>query len=210
MDAQESRKTSTFQNQNLLREAPRDFLQSLLQLLTLKDKGTFQHSDRVYQITQEWATYMRAKWQWTELHVETLATSALLHDIGKIGILDEILLKEGQLTAIERDQMEQHAEIGYQLIRDYPGIGEIASGIRHHHERWDGKGYPLGLKGERIPVFAQLIAIVDTYDAMTSFRSYQNTKSSTEALEEIKKEAGRQFNPDFVDSFLQFMHARNT
>ena len=191
------------------RERSLDRLQTLIQIISYKDQGTLQHSNRVYELTREWASYMRRRWEWIEMDLEALETAALLHDVGKIGVLDEVLLKPGSLTPAERDHLEQHAEIGYQMIRDYPGIQDIAMGVRHHHERWDGKGYPLGLKEKQIPAFAQIIAIVDAFDAMTSQRPYRSPLSEVGALKEIEKEAGRQFAPQYAAQFAQFMRARN-
>ncbi len=197
-------------NHQIQRERSFDLVQNLVQLISLKDKNTLEHSNRVYTLTHEWSTYMRSRWLWIDLDVSALELSSLLHDVGKVGVLDEILLKPDALTAIERDHLEQHSEIGYQLIRDFPGIQDIAQGVRHHHERWDGQGYPLGLKENQIPKIAQIIAIVDTYDAITSDRSYRKARSHEVAIQEIEKEAGRQFNPELVRDFIQFVHSRNT
>ena len=191
------------------KERPFELSKILLELLAVKDKQTYHHSNRVSTLTKEWAMYMRSRWQWTTFDLEELQTAALLHDIGKVGVLDEVLLKESSLTTAERESMEQHSEIGYQMVRDYPGISEIAMGVRHHHERWDGKGYPLGLKGKQIPLFAQIIGLVDTYDAIVSDRPYRKARSHEVALVEIQAEAGRQFSAELVETFLQFMHARN-
>jgi HD-GYP domain-containing protein (c-di-GMP phosphodiesterase class II) len=187
-----------------------DFLKSLLQLLAFKDKQTFAHANRVYELAQEWVTYLRKHWLLLDVELNTVEIAALIHDVGKVGILDEVLQKDSFLTAEERTHMEQHSEIGYQLIRDYPGINSIALAVRHHHERWDGKGYPLGLKAAQIPVSARLIAIIDAYDAMTSDRPYQKARTHREALRIIGDEAGQQFCPEMASNFLQFMHARNT
>lgn len=192
------------------REKSFDLVQNLVQLISIKDKNTLEHSNRVYALTREWATYMRSKWKWIEIDVSALELSALLHDVGKVGVLDEVLLKPAALTSVERDHLEQHAEIGYQLIRDYPGISDIAQGVRHHHERWDGRGYPLGLKESNIPKIAQIISIVDAYDAITSDRPYRSGRSHEIAIQEISKEAGRQFSPELASDFIAFMHSQNT
>jgi putative nucleotidyltransferase with HDIG domain len=192
------------------RERSFDLVQNLVQLISLKDKNTLEHSNRVYSLTRSFATYMRKKWSWIEIDVSALELAALLHDVGKVGVLDEVLNKANALTSIERDHLEQHSEIGYQLIRDYPGIQDIAHGVRHHHERWDGRGYPLGLKEEKIPKIAQIIAVVDAYDAITSDRPYRARRSHEEAMREIEKEAGRQFSPEVASEFALFMHSQNT
>lgn len=192
------------------REKSFDLAQSLIQLLSIKDRNTLEHSNRVYQLTRDWSSAMRAKWKWLDLDVGALELSSLLHDIGKVGVLDEILHKSTPLSVMERDHLEQHAEIGYQMIRDYPGIHDLALGVRHHHERWDGRGYPLALRENQIPKISQIIAIVDTYDAITSDRPYRKARTHSEALAEIAKEAGRQFNPELVQEFITFMHGQNT
>ena len=192
------------------REKSFDLVQNLVQLISLKDKSTLDHSNRVYTLTREWSTYMRSKWQWLDIDVSALELAGLLHDVGKVGVLDEVLQKTGALTSIERDHIELHSEIGYQLIRDYPGIHDIALGVRHHHERWDGRGYPLGLKESQTPKIAQIIAIVDAYDAITSDRPYQKKRSLEVAMQEIKKEAGRQFCPTLAADLAGFMHSQNT
>lgn len=194
----------------IAREKSFDLVQNLVQLISLKDKNTLEHSNRVYTLTREWATYMRSKWQWTDIDVSALELASLLHDVGKVGVLDEVLSKPGALTSVERDHLEQHSEIGYQLIRDFPGISDIAQGVRHHHERWDGRGYPLGLKESKIPKIAQIISIVDAYDAITSDRPYRAGKTHEWAMAEIQKEAGRQFAPAMVQDFVRFMHSQNT
>ena len=196
--------------QIIQREKSFDLVQNLVQLISLKDTKTLEHSNRVYALTREWSTYMRSKWQWTDIDVAALELASLLHDVGKVGVLDEVLHKPAALTSIERDHLEQHSEIGYQLIRDFPGINDIAQGVRFHHERWDGRGYPLGLQGTKIPKIAQIIAIVDTYDAITSDRPYRQGRSHEVAMAEISKEAGRQFSPAMAQDFARFMHSRNT
>ena len=198
------------QSIQIVREKSFDLVQNLIQIISLKDKNTLEHSNRVYSLTREWATYMRSRWFWTDLDVSALELAALLHDVGKVGVLDEILQKPGALTPVERDHLEQHSEIGYQMIRDFPGISDIAIGVRHHHERWDGRGYPLGLKDTKIPTISRIINIVDAFDAITSDRPYRKGRSQNEAILELQKEAGRQFDPALVNEFIGFLHARNT
>jgi len=198
------------QSIQIVREKSFDLVQNLIQIISLKDKNTLEHSNRVYLLTREWATFMRSRWCWTELDVSALELAALLHDVGKVGVLDEILQKPGPLTSVERDHLEQHSEIGYQMIRDFPGISDIATGVRHHHERWDGRGYPLGLKDTKIPTISRIINIVDAFDAITSDRPYRQGRSQNEAILELEKEAGRQFDPALVNEFIGFLHARNT
>lgn len=193
----------------LLRSKSFGEIQKLLQILKLKDQSTLEHSNRVYALTNEWATFMRSKWKWLDIDVAALELAALLHDVGKVAVMDEVLNKTGALTAIERDHLEQHAEIGYQMVSDFQAVEDVAEGIRHHHERWDGHGYPVGLRENQIPKISQIIAVVDAYDAITSDRPYQKARSREAAIQIIEAEAGRQFAPEVATEFVQFVQARN-
>ncbi|WP_051533715.1 PAS domain S-box protein [Desulfitibacter alkalitolerans] len=132
-----------------------------------------------------------------------LALLAQVHDLGKVGIPDNILFKEGRLTKKEWEIMKQHPEKGYRIAQSSPDISGIADLILKHHEKWDGTGYPLGIKGEEIPIECRIIAIVDAFDAMTNDRPYRKAMSAAEALEEIKNQAGKQFDPYLVEKFLE-------
>ncbi len=187
-----------------------ELVPNLVRLLGVKDETTRSHVVRVHSLTQEWMSYLRSKWLLLEANIEVIEVAALLHDIGKVGVLDEVLQKRDSLTRIERDHLEQHSDIGYQLVRDFPGMAQIAEAIRHHHERWDGAGYPLGLRENQIPIASRIIAIVDAYDAIVSERPYKKAESTQVAMKEIEKEAGRQFCPQLAPLFIQFMHARNS
>ena len=183
---------------------------SLTQLLEIKDQGTHEHSYRVAKLTSEWIQYMKSRDQWIDLDEGDLVLAARLHDVGKVGILDQILNKVGPLTYEEREHLNLHAEIGYELVRELKVVKHLALAVRHHHERWDGKGYPLGLKREQIPFFAQVISIVDAFDAITNERPYQRARTAAEAILEIENNAGCQFSPLLASSFVKFLHARNT
>jgi putative nucleotidyltransferase with HDIG domain len=183
---------------------------SLTELLKIKDQGTHDHSFRVAKLTLEWTQYMKSRQQWVDFDEQDLVVAARLHDVGKVGVLDQILNKDGPLTEDERAHLNLHAEIGYELVRDLKIANELALAVRHHHERWDGGGYPLGLKRDQIPFFAQVICIVDAYDAMTSDRPYRKALEHGEAVSEIEKNAGRQFSPVLAASFVNFLYARNS
>jgi len=183
---------------------------SLTDLLKIKDVATHEHSYRVAELTSEWIEYLKSRYQWGRNDEIDLVLAARLHDIGKVGILDQILNKAGPLTEEERAHLNLHSEIGYELVRDLKVADHLALAVRHHHERWDGAGYPLGLKREQIPFFAQVICLVDAFDAMTSDRPYRQAGSPAEAIAEIEKNAGRQFSPILAESFVKFLHARNT
>lgn len=135
--------------------------------------------------------------------LDELVLVAKLHDIGKIGIPESILLKPSRLTEEEFELMKTHTEKGYRLTCSFPELSHISRAILTHHERWDGKGYPLGLKGEEIPLVARIVAIVDAYDAMTHNRNYNHVKTKEQALAEIKRCAGSQFDPEIVNVFCQ-------
>jgi HD-GYP domain-containing protein (c-di-GMP phosphodiesterase class II) len=132
---------------------------------------------------------------------ESLRRAALLHDIGKIGIEDHILRKAGALNYIEAKQMRTHPVIGHQMLKDVPFLHSSLTGIRHHHERWDGTGYPDTLGGETIPLQVRILSVADVFDALTSDRPYRQAMSVAEATETIEREAGRQFDPRVVTAF---------
>ena len=130
---------------------------------------------------------------------------AMLHDIGKIGVDDNVLKKPGPLNDIEWIQMKRHPEIGYRIAISSPELSPIAEYILSHHERWDGKGYPRGLEGENIPIQARIIAVADAFDAMTSDRPYRERLPKEQAINEIKRNSGTQFDPKIVDVFLEIV-----
>jgi len=184
-------------------------IETSVEILKSKDFETDAHSFRVSELTKEWIQYMKSRQEWLDLEEYDLVLAARLHDIGKVGILDSVLQKPGPLTDEERAHLNLHAEIGYELACDANVQEHLALAIRHHHERWDGKGYPLGLKEQEIPFFAQVISVVDAFDAITSDRPYQKARSESEAIQELRSNAAQQFSPVLVDAFVKFLHARN-
>jgi HD-GYP domain-containing protein (c-di-GMP phosphodiesterase class II) len=128
--------------------------------------------------------------------------AGLLHDVGKVGIPDEILRKPGRLTDEEYDVMKQHPVVGAMIVSSMPGFQEIIPGVRNHHERWDGTGYPDGLAGEAIPLLGRLLAVPDTMSAMTTDRPYRKGLTWEAALEEVERKSGTQFDPSIVAAFL--------
>lgn len=144
----------------------------------------------------------RFLYYYRDANLDRLHLSGILHDIGKIGIPDHVLLKEGKLTEKEFALIKSHPEMGVTILKDSEALSEIIPGINFHHERYDGKGYPDGLKGDEIPLCVQCIAIADTYDAMTSSRPYRKGLSVDFTLEEIKKCGGRQWSTEVVAAFF--------
>jgi HD-GYP domain-containing protein (c-di-GMP phosphodiesterase class II) len=132
--------------------------------------------------------------------------AALLHDIGNIGVSDGVLNKPGPLFDAERQLVRAHVQIGNDLLRHIPVLGVVADVVRHHHERFDGAGYPDGLRGEDIPLAARIVAVVDAYFAMLSPRSYRQPLSREMACEELRRGAGSQFDPRVVDAFLAVLN----
>ena len=134
---------------------------------------------------------------------QRLQVAAVLHDIGKIGVPDDILHKPSKLNPKEQQAMEKHPVLGADIVTHIKGLRDLVVGIKHHHERYDGKGYPDGLKSGEIPFMAKIIAVADTYDAMTSDRPYRKGLDSQIAKEEIQRNAATQFDPYMVAAFLK-------
>jgi putative two-component system response regulator len=173
-------------------------LAALIRALDAREKEVGSHSERVMAYARHLAEAARID----ERGRSILARGALLHDIGKIGVSDNILLKPGKLDDAEWSIMRKHPEVGYEIltgIRYFAGAAEL---VLSHHERYDGAGYPNGLRGEEIPISARVFALVDTLDAMTSDRPYRKALSFQEVLDEVVKCSGRQFDPKLVEVFL--------
>jgi len=137
-----------------------------------------------------------------------LGQGAVLHDIGKIGTADAVLNKPGPLTPDERAWIEQHPVAGWEIVRQAPSLHAALSVVRHHHERWDGTGYPAGLAGDSIPLPARLAAVADVWDALTSERAYRPAWSAQRALDHIVAGSGTQFDPACVEGFLDVLAAQ--
>jgi HD-GYP domain-containing protein (c-di-GMP phosphodiesterase class II) len=134
--------------------------------------------------------------------VEAIRFAGMLHDVGKLGVPTGVLQKSGKLTDDEYAAVQLHPMRGLDIVRDIGFLDEALAGIMHHHERIDGRGYPMGLAGDEIPEFARVLAVADAFDAMTSTRSYSHARPVAEAIAELRKWAGKQFDPAFVDAFV--------
>ncbi len=174
-------------------------LQALTASIDAKDRYTCGHSQRVALLTAQLAaaTGMDAD------RVERVRIAGLVHDIGKIGVPEAVLLKKGQLCEEEFAWIRRHPEIGARILRDIPQMEDIIGGVMHHHERFDGKGYPHGLAGEDIPVIARMIALADTFDAMSSSRTYRTAMTRSAVLQEMSNGAGTQFDPELAERFFR-------
>lgn len=173
-------------------------INAIVTALDIREHGTGMHSQRVSEYTR----FLAQKARFPEEECLAICRGALLHDIGKIGIPDAVLLKQGELTAEEWTIMKQHPALGYRLLAGIPFLQTAAAIVYAHHERFDGSGYPLGLKGKATPVGARLFAIADTVDAITSDRPYHAKESFSAACETVRGRAGKDFDPELVTLYL--------
>jgi putative nucleotidyltransferase with HDIG domain len=180
-------------------------LEALVNALEARDQETKGHSVRVAHYMLNIAEALgveKGTQDWTDMQ-----HGALLHDVGKIGVRDSILLKPGKLTPEEWEYMRKHPEIGYNILREVKFLHGAADIVLAHHERWDGQGYPRGLKREEIPLGSRIFSVVDTFDSMTSDRPYRKAMTPEEALQEILRCGGTQFDPLVVEAFLDIYEA---
>ena len=182
-----------------LQENSLNVLRSMVNVLEQRDSYTAGHSRRVTEITLAIA----ARLDLPEDELKTLRLAGLIHDVGKIGIEDMILRKPGRLTEDEFAVIRTHPERGVQIIEPLDFLKAALPVVRHHHEYFNGSGYPAGLAGEQIPLGARIVTIADTYDAITSSRAYRNARSQEVALNELQRCSGTQFDPDLVVIFLE-------
>jgi len=179
----------------------RDTLNLLMRTLAIREHGTHEHTARVTAL----ALALGQKLGLLDEELLTLYWGAMLHDIGKIGIPDHILRKEGPLTEEEWEVMRKHPAYGREILQDLQFLKGALDVVYHHHERFDGKGYPEGLRGHKIPYLARIFSVVDAFDAMISDRPYRKGMGVKEALRELARNRGTQFDPDIVDAFIQLI-----
>jgi len=172
---------------------------TLVSLIDLRDRYTGSHSSRVAGYCREIAVHMDL----TDAETESVVFAACLHDIGKIGVPDHVLLKPGQLNTEEFEWIRKHPEYGWMALRNVEGLERESLMVLHHHERMDGTGYPGGLKGLEIPLGSRIIAVADSFDALTTDRPYRRARSRPDALEEIVRCTGLQFDPRAVQAFCE-------
>ena len=185
-----------------LEKAYLDMVQTLRYTVEAKDTYTRGHSDRV----SEYSVLIGEKLGLPEDQIKTLRIGGLFHDIGKIGIPDSILLKPDKLSDDEYSQIKNHPSIGAHILGSAEIFKDIIPIVKHHHERYDGNGYPSRLKGEEIPYIARIAAVADTFDAMTSRRSYRGPIDIEHVKEEIKRCEGTQFDPQIAEVFLEILN----
>jgi len=188
-------------NARLYRDLDRMFIGSLAALVSAidaKDPYTRGHSQRVALLSRRLAEAARL----SAAEVKNVYIAGLVHDVGKIGVPEQVLRKQGRLTDEEFAQVKLHPEIGWRILRDIPQFAPVLDGVRYHHERYDGGGYPHGLAGASIPIAARIIGLADTFDAMSSNRTYRRALGRREVLAEMASQSGRQFDPALLSRFL--------
>ena len=200
-ECQKSYRASSSHIKPLLRDDDMDAIEALGTAVDSKDSHMKGHSIAVMHS----CVALGEKLGMSAEEISNLRAAALLHDLGKIGIPEEVLEKSGPLEKEEWQQIENHAGLGSKILKRVQQMGSIVPGVQHHHERYDGKGYPNGLSGKEIPLLARIIAIADAFDAMTNARSYRQAMKIDDAIEELKHCAGTQFDPELVESFVRMV-----
>lgn len=193
--------TTRYNSEDVFRPNYTATIYALAAAIDAKDHYTFGHSQRV----AEYVAILANEMSLDKAHIEILQEAALLHDIGKLGIPEHILTKAGKLSNEEFDIIKKHVEMSITIIKHLPTLNHVIPAVIGHHERWDGRGYPRGLKGENIPFAARCLAIADAFDALTSNRPYRAGMTVNNALAEIKKNLGTQFDPAMANLFIKLV-----
>lgn len=178
-------------------------IKTLISIINAKDRYTYSHVERVVIYSR----LLADKLNLSDVDKSNLIYGAYMHDIGKINIAKEILVKRMKLEKEEWEELKQHPENGVEIIKSVESLKDVIPLIKHHHERYDGKGYPDGLSGENIPYLARVLTVVDSFDAMTSNRPYNRRKSYEEGIEELRKCSGEQFDPEIAKAFIEVIES---
>lgn len=191
----------TLENESLYKRLSLHIVETMAEAVDAKDTYTHGHSRRVAEYSKEIAR----RYGYTEKRCNDIYMMALLHDVGKIGVPDAVINKPGRLTEAEFALIKEHPAKGARILKNIKEMPELVIGVRWHHERYDGNGYPDGLSGKDIPEEARIIAVADAYDAMSSYRSYRNVLPQEKVRGEIHGGRGKQFDPTFADIMLAMM-----
>ncbi|QRG67762.1 HD-GYP domain-containing protein [Brevibacillus choshinensis] len=190
-----------------MQESLDQIVRSFYLAVEMKDPYTAGHTERVTEYALILYDHLDEKSR-SQFSRDDLRYASLMHDIGKVAIPDHVLLKAGKLTDEEYEYMKRHSSIGANIVEQIESLAHVSPGVRHHHERWDGRGYPDQLKGEAIPLIGRIIAVADTFDAMTTTRSYRKAMTFQEAHDEIVRCSEKQFDPNIVTVFQEAYRAR--
>jgi putative nucleotidyltransferase with HDIG domain len=185
-----------------LRDKPEEAIKDLWDIGKTLD-GIVPYRDGHSQRVARYALMIAEKMGFNREQLVMVEMSALLHDVGKVGINEETLLKPTRLTPLEKHEIESHAMRGYYILQGFTEIPEILNGVKSHHEKWDGSGYPDGLENGKIPLIGRILAVADAYDAMTSKRPYRKAFTKEKAIAELNKLSRIQFDEEIVSIFLQ-------
>jgi HD domain len=191
----------SFESEARLRKETIEAVLRMAESIDYRDTGTYEHSKRLAEMTKELATALGL----TPEHTAEIVLASRVHDLGKIGITNDILLKPGALTPEERHIMQDHPNIGANILSSYSAFQGSVLIVKHHHERWDGRGYPNGLKGEEIPIGSRIITVVDSFDSMTADRPYRRGMTVDDAVSRLKDGMGTQFDPRVSATFIQLL-----
>jgi len=176
-------------------------INALVSAIDFKDHLTRSHSDNV----KHYACIIAKKMGMPHSDINGLQEACKVHDLGKIGVHDNILTKPGKLTEEEYNEIKLHSLAGAVILKPFHFLDKVVKMVRQHHERYDGKGYPDGLKGDKICLAARIMAVADSFEAMTSDRPYRKRMSKKDAIDELKRYKGSQFDPDIVDVFIKLL-----